>query len=266
MFKVGIIGIGNMGEAILKGILSNTNISSDEIIVSDKNKERINYIVNKYSVAGTDNNERLVKLSDIVFLTTKPKDMEKVLSPIENSFDNRVLISVLAGVKIDKIKKFAKKAKIVRIMPNTPAIVGESATGVSFDNTFSEEEKENVLKLLNAFGKSIVVEEELMDAITGLSGSGPAYVLTFIDSLAQGGVKQGLSYQQALELATQTVFGTAKMLLEIKEHPSVLRDKVTSPAGTTIYGLHELEKGKLKDTVINAIELATKRSKELSEE
>jgi len=266
MFKVGVIGIGNMGEAILKGILSNTDISSDEIIVSDKNKERIDHIVNKYSVAGTDNNERLVKLSDIIILAIKPKDLEKVLPSIGNLLDNKLLISVLAGIRINKIKKFAQNAKIVRIMPNTPALVGESATGVAFDENITEEEKETILNLLNAFGKSIVVEEELMDAITGLSGSGPAYVLTFIDSLAQGGVKQGLSYQQALELATQTVLGTAKMLMETKEHPAVLRDKVSSPAGTTIYGLHELEKGKLKDTVMNAVESATKRSKELSKE
>lgn len=266
MFKIGIIGIGNIGEAILKGILSNTDISSDEIIVSDKNKERIDYIVNQYSVAGTDNNERLIKLSDIVFLATKPKDIEKVLSPIGNLLDNKILISVLAGIKINKIKKFAQKAKIVRIMPNTPALVGKSATGVAFNKNITNEEKEKTLNLLNSFGKSVVIEEELMDAITGLSGSGPAYVLTFIDSLAQGGVKQGLSYQQALQLATQTVFGTAKMLMETKQHPAVLRDKVTSPAGTTIYGLHELEKGKLKDTVINAVESATKRSKELSKE
>jgi len=264
MFKIGIIGIGNMGEAILKGILSNTNISSDEIIVSDKNKERIDYIVNKYSVAGTDSNERLAKLSEIVFLVVKPKDLQKVLPPIGNLLDNKILISVLAGTKIQRIKEFAKNAKIIRIMPNTPALVGESATGVTFDKNIKDEEKENILNLLNSFGKSIVVEEELMDAITGLSGSGPAYVLSFIEGLILGGIKQGLSYNQALDLATQTVLGTVKMLIETKEHPAVLRDKVSSPAGTTIYGLHELEKGKFKDTIISAIEAATKRSKELS--
>jgi pyrroline-5-carboxylate reductase len=264
MFKIGIIGIGNMGEAILKGIISNTDISPDEIIVSDKNQERIDYIVNKYSVAGTDSNERLVNLSEIIFLVVKPKDLENVLSPLKELLDSKILISVLAGIKIKKIKNYTKNAKVVRIMPNTPALVGESATGVSFEEIFTEEEKNNILKLLNSFGKTVVVEEELLDAITGLSGSGPAYVLSFIDSLAQGGVKQGLSYQQALELATQTVFGTAKLLMETKEHPAVLRDKVTSAGGTTIYGLHQLEKGKLKDTVMNAVQSATERSKELS--
>lgn len=265
MFKIGIIGIGNMGEAILKGILSKTNINPDEIIVSDTNSQRLEYIINKYSVAATDNNVRLAKLSNVVILSVKPKDLESVLSPIGVFLNQKILISVLAGIKISKIKQFAENAKVVRIMPNTPAMVGESATGVCFDGNISGEEKQWILKLLNSFGKTVVVEESLMDAITGLSGSGPAYVLAFIDSLAQAGVKQGLSYNQALELATQTVFGTAKMLMETKEHPVVLRDKVTSPAGTTIYGLHQLEKGKLKDTVMNAVESATQRSKELSE-
>jgi len=264
MFKIGIIGSGNMGEAILNGILNKAGISPDEIIVSDKSRERIDYIVNKYAVAGTDSNERVAKLSDIVFLAVKPKDMKDTLIPIRDYLKNKILISVLAGVKIDQIKKIVD-TKVVRTMPNTPAMVGESATGVAFDKSLTEEEKQTVLNLINSFGKSVVVDEELMDAITGLSGSGPAYVLLFIDSLAQAGVKQGLTYQQALELAAQTVYGTAKMLMETKQHPAVLRDRVTSPAGTTIYGLHQLEKGKIKDTVMNAVESATKRSKELSE-
>ena len=263
MFKIGIIGVGNMGEAILKGLLK--NIKPDDIIVSDASQERLEYIINKYGVAGTDNNKRVASLSEVIFLVVKPKDVEKVLKDIGKSLKNKILVSSVAGLKIEKIKEFAD-GYIVRIMPNTPALVGESATGVSFDENFPQEREDEVLKLINSFGKAVVVSEDLMDAITGLSGSGPAYVLTFIDGLAQAGVKQGLNYQQALDLAIQTVLGTAKLLIETKEHPAVLRDKVTSPAGTTIYGLHELEKGKIKDTVINAVEAATKRSKELSGE
>ncbi len=263
MFKIGIIGVGNMGEAILKGLLS--RVSPDEIIVSDASQERLDFIINKYGVAGTDNNKRLASLSDIVFLVVKPKDVEKVLSQIGKELRGKILVSSVAGLKINKIKQFTD-INVARIMPNTPAMVGESATGIAFDENFPEEKKGEIINLISSFGKAVVVDENLMDAITGLSGSGPAYILTVIDGLAQAGVKQGLSYQQALDLATQTVLGTAKLLQETKEHPAVLRDKVTSPGGTTIHGLHELEKGKIKDSLINAVEAATKRSKELSGE
>ncbi len=151
-------------------------------------------------------------------------------------------------------------------MPNISALVGESATGVAFEGNFPEENKSHVLELIRSFGKTVIVPEKLIDAITGLSGSGPTYVLAFIDALTQAGIKQGLTYQQALELAIQTVIGTAKFLMEKKEHPMVLVTRVTSPGGTTIYGLHELERGKFKGTIMNAVEAATQRSRALSEE
>ncbi|RMD47123.1 MAG: pyrroline-5-carboxylate reductase [Aquificota bacterium] len=264
MFKVGIIGGGNIGEAIIKGILNGKKVSEDKIIVSDINGERVKYLVEKYHIAGTDSNERVARLSEIVILAVKPKDFERSVSPIKEELNGKILISVLAGVKIEKIKKvLGENIKIVRVMPNTPALVGEGAIGVSFEEGFTEEERKKVLSILETLGTVVEVKEELMDVITGLSGSGPAYVFTFIDALAQGGVKGGLSYNDALKLAVQTVLGAAKLLKETGEHPAVLRDKVTSPAGTTIYGLHALEKGSFRNTVINAVEEATKRSKEL---
>jgi len=266
MFKVGIIGAGNMGEAILKGIVEKTDIKPEEIIISDINSERLNFLVQKYGVAATEDNRRLVKMSDLIFLSVKPKDLEKTLSPLKEYFtENKIVISVLAGIKIEKIKKLIEKSPVVRIMPNTPALIGEGAIGVSFDDLIKENEKNYVLSILKSLGLVLEFQEDLMDAVTGLSGSGPAYVFNFIDSLAQGGVKVGLSYNDALKLAVQTVIGAAKMVKELEEHPSVLRDKVTSPAGTTIYGLHALEKGNFKNTVMNAVEEATKRSKELSD-
>ncbi len=264
MFKVGIIGAGNMGEAILKGLLEKTDIKADEIIISDINSDRLNSLVQKYGVAGTEDNRRLVNLSKIIFLVVKPKDFKKTLEPLREYLDeNKILISVLAGIKIEKIKKIVPKTPVVRIIPNTPALIGEGAIGVSFDE--DTKDKSQILNILKSLGLVIEFPEYLMDAVTGLSGSGPAYVFNFIDSLAQGGVKVGLSYSDALKLAVQTVIGAAKMIKELEEHPSVLRDKVTSPAGTTIYGLHALEKGNFKNTVMNAVEEATKRSKELSD-
>jgi pyrroline-5-carboxylate reductase len=185
------------------------------------------------------------------------------LEPVKDLFkENQILISVLAGIKIEKIKELAEKPLIVRIMPNTPALIGEGVIGVSFEK--NTEKKDYILSLLKTLGEVYEVKEELLDVITGLSGSGPAYVFNFIDALAQGGVKMGLSYDMALKIATQTVLGSARLLKESGQHPVVLRDMVTSPAGTTIYGLHELEKKNFKDAVMSAVESATKRSKELS--
>jgi pyrroline-5-carboxylate reductase len=263
MFKVGIIGGGNMGEAIIKGLISKGVLKPSEIIVSDIRKERIDYLVNKYNIAGTNSSNRVSSLADMIVLSVKPKDADEVLHQIKDNLKGKILISVLAGTNIEKLKLLSPESKIVRVMPNTPALIGEGAIGVSFDKSLSEEEKKKVLDILKPLGFILEVPEYMMDVVTGLSGSGPAYVFTFIDALAQGGVKGGLSYNDALNLAVQTVLGAAKLLKETGEHPAVLRDKVTSPAGTTIYGLHALEKGAFRNAVINAVEEATKRSKEL---
>ncbi|WP_457641546.1 pyrroline-5-carboxylate reductase [Persephonella sp.] len=267
MFKVGVIGCGNMGEAIIKGIIEKGGIPSTQIVVSDINKERVNQIVNRYNVAGTGSNRKVVEMSEIIILSVKPKDLEKTLSPVKSFFsEDKVIVSVLAGTKIQKIKNIiGENIPVVRVMPNTPAIVGEGAIGISFDSIMDNNRKKEIEDLFRSLGLVVVVDESLMDVITGLSGSGPAYVFSFIDALAQGGVKGGLSYKDALDLAVQTVLGAAKLLKESGEHPSILRDKVSSPAGTTIYGLHALEKGAFRNCVINAVEEATKRSKELSE-
>lgn len=262
MFKVGVIGCGNMGEAIIKGLIEKAGINPTSIVVNDINKERQNYIVEKYNVAGSDI-RKVVNLSEIVFLVVKPKDLQDSLESIKDLFkENQILISVLAGVKIEKIKSIVEKPLVVRIMPNTPALIGEGVIGVSFEK--DTEKKQEIIDLLKGLGEVFEVKEELLDVITGLSGSGPAYVFMFIDALAQGGVKMGLPYKDALKIATQTVLGAAKLLKETGEHPAVLRDAVSSPAGTTIYGLHELEKKNFKDAVISAVETATKRSRELS--
>lgn len=262
MFKIGVIGCGNMGQAIIKGLIEKANIKSTDIVITDVDNEKVKNLIEIYNVAGSDIN-KVVNLSEIIFLAVKPKDLEKTLLPVKDKFkENQILISVLAGIKIDKIKKVVEKPFIVRTMPNTPALIGEGVIGVSFER--DTDKKEEITNLLKGLGEVYEVEEDLLDVITGLSGSGPAYVFNFIDALAQGGVKMGLPYDLALKIATSTVIGSAKLVKETGLHPVVLRDKVTSPAGTTIYGLHELEKRNFKDAVISAVESATKRSKELS--
>ena len=265
MFKIGVIGCGNMGEAIVKGIIKSKKVESTQIIVSDIDPDRIETIVEKYNVAGTTSNRRVVENSDIIFLSVKPKDLEKTVLPIKDAFKNKkTVISVLAGTKISKIKSLIPESTVVRSMPNTPAFIGEGAIGVSFEEDIDISKKEELIDILRSLGTVVEVDEELMDVVTGLSGSGPAYVFMFIEALIQGGIKEGLSYNQARELAVQTVLGSAKLVKETGEHPSVLRDKVSSPGGTTIYAIHRLEEKGLKDAVISAVSEATKRSRELS--
>ncbi len=264
MFKIGVIGCGNMGEAIVRGIVKSKNIKSTQIIVSDVDPDKLEMVVEKYNVAGTTSNRRVVENSQIIFLSVKPKDLENTVLPIKDAFKNKTVISVLAGIKISKIKDLISEATIIRCMPNTPALIGEGAIGVSFEENIDISKKEELIDILKSMGIVVEVNEELMDAVTGLSGSGPAYVFMFIEALIQGGIKEGLSYQQAKELAVQTVLGSARLVKETGEHPSVLRDKVSSPGGTTIYAIHKLEEKSLKDAVISAVSEATKRSRELS--
>lgn len=264
MFKAGIIGIGNMGQAILKGLLQSSMFKPDEIVVYDIDKNKVYDVVDKYEVAAASDIRNLVNLSEMIFICVKPKDFEKSVLPAQDLFhDRHAVISVMAGITVQQIKQVIKKGYVVRTMPNTPALIGEGVIGVTYDFV-DEGIREKVKNILSFLGVVVEVEEHLLDTITGLSGSGPAYVFSFIDAMAQGGVKMGLSYQQALEIAIQTVIGSAKLLRESGEHPAVLRDMVTSPAGTTIYGLHELEKKGMKDAVISAVEVATNRSRELS--
>ncbi len=268
MFELGVIGVGNMGEAIVKGILNKGILKSDDIVVYDRIKDKAKAISDKYGVGIANSNALLTKLSKIIILAIKPQDLEETVKEIKDYLtEDKILISILAGTSSEKIKtNLGRSINVVRVMPNTPALIGEGVIAVSYDKGINDSMKDYINNILSALGKVYEVKEDLMDVITGLSGSGPAYVFTFIDSLAQGGVKKGLPYQLALELAVQTVLGSAKLLQETKEHPMVLRDKVSSPAGTTIYGLHELEKHNFRDSVISAVETATERSKELGKD
>lgn len=201
----------------------------------------------------------------IIILSVKPQVIEKVLAEIAPVVDDKkLIISIAAGVSLAKIENALKKgSRVVRVMPNTPALVLAGVAALTRGNSATNEDVSFAKVIFDSVGRSVVVDEKLMDAVTGLSGSGPAYVFMIIDALSDAGVKVGLPRQLALELAAQTVYGSAKMVLETKEHPAKLRDMVTSPGGTTIEGLHALEKGKLRATLMNAVEAATARSKEL---
>ncbi len=263
--KIAFLGGGNMAEALIKGLIAAGSTKPDHILAADVSADRLEHLRKTYGIVVRKNNTDAVRESDVVILCVKPQVIDKVLAEIPSAVDNRKLvISIAAGIAIERVEKALKEGcRVVRVMPNTPALVLAGAAALAGGKNAAPDDLLLAQNIFNSVGRAVVVEEKLMDAVTGLSGSGPAYVFMIIDALSDAGVKAGLPRPLALELAAQTVFGSAKMVLETQEHPGKLRDMVTSPGGTTIEGLHALEKGKLRATLMNAVEAATARSKEL---
>ena len=258
------LGGGNMAEALIKGLIAAGTTKPDRIISTDISSDRLEYLGKTYGIIIQKSNLEAARAAGIILLSVKPQVIEKVMAEIAPAMDaTKLVISIAAGITIDNIEKTLNKAHVVRVMPNTPALVLAGAAALAGGKNATSDDLAVVQTIFNSVGRSVVVDEKLMDAVTGLSGSGPAYVFMIIDALSDAGVKEGLPRPLALELAAQTVYGAAKMVLETKEHPGKLRDMVTSPGGTTIEGLHALEKGKLRATLMNAVEAATARSKEL---
>ena len=258
MAKVGIIGAGNMGEAILSGLLR-AGLDAEEISVSEILKERREYISSRYGVEVHEDFRDLK--AEILFLVVKPKDAFKVLEGLKLP-EGGVLVSSVAGLRIGEMERFVKP--VIRMMPNLACRVGEGAIGVCRGSGVSDEAYEEVLGLLKMLGRVVELREELLDAVTGLSGSGPAFVLTFIEAMSDAGVKLGIPSRESLLLSAQTVLGAAKLLLESGEHPAELRGRIATPAGTTIEGLVELERRGFRAAVIDAVLRASERARELT--
>jgi len=266
--RLGFIGAGNMAEAIIRGVLDSGRVSAGEITASDSNFERLNVIVEGFGIEGHNKNFEVAKRADIIILAVKPQIMDKVLADIKDEITkDKVVVSIAAGVKIETLAAGLNKgAKIVRVMPNTPALVLSGISAICPGVGVSEDDKKALFAIFDAIGESVLLENEgLMDAVTGLSGSGPAFVYTFIEALSDAGVKVGLPRDISIRLATQTVYGSAKVVKELERHPAELRDMVTSPGGTTIAGMGVLEEKGFRAAVISAVEAATKRSRELGE-
>ncbi len=265
MKKTGIIGMGNMGEAILKALLKN-GVQKASILCAEAKSARADFIVNMYGIKCYGNPGDIVKKADYIVLAVKPQDSKNVLQVIAPLFnDKKILISIMAGITTSNILSVAGKAiKIVRIMPNICVKVGEGAMGVTYNKIVQPDEVKEVTTLFSSMGKIVDVGEELMDAITALGGSGPAFVLLFLEAMIDAGVKLGLPRDKSSTIAAQVVKGTIKMLEAESIHPTIMREMITSPGGTTIAGLAAMEQGAFKGTVIRAIEDACKRSKELS--
>lgn len=262
--KIGFIGGGNMAEALIKGLQAGGCPAAD-ILVAEPVTARRSFLNERYGVTVEADNGTVASACSTLVLAIKPQVAPRVLTDLAGALKpGQRLISIMAGVTTAAIEKLIPAGcRVVRVMPNTPALVLEGATAIAAGSAAAEEDLALTRRIFELVGKTCQVDEKLLDAVTGLSGSGPAYVLTFIEALSDAGVKNGLPRDVATALAAQTVFGTAKLLLESHDHPAILREKVTSPGGTTIAGLHSLEQAGFRGTIMNAVDAATARSREL---
>lgn len=266
--RIAFIGGGNMTEALIAGLLKAGLAAPDQVQATDILPERLTFLKERYQIKTGRDNRAAAAWGDVLVLSVEPQILDAVLGEIRRDVrPGTLILSVAAGYPIARVAAgLSPQAHIVRAMPNTPSWVGAGVAALSVGPGVTEEEAKLARQLFESVGMVVMVEERLMDAVTGLSGSGPAYVYLIVEALADGGVKAGLSRQAAQLLATQTVLGAARMVIESGEHPASLKDRVASPGGTTIAGLQKLEDGKLRATLMAAVEAAVKRSKELAEE
>jgi pyrroline-5-carboxylate reductase len=264
--KIGFIGGGNMAEAIIKGLLAG-GVPAADLAVSEPSQSRGTVLSDRYGIKVLTDNAALCQASDIVILSIKPQVCAAALQALGGAFPaGKLAISIMAGVKSGAIENLlGAGSRVVRVMPNTPALVLAGASAISRGSFASDEDLSLTRRIFDLVGTTCVVDEKLLDAVTGVSGSGPAYVLTFIEALSDAGVKHGLTRETATALATQTVYGTAKLLLETREHPAVLKGNVASPGGTTIAAMHSLDKDGFRAATMNAVDVCVAKSKELGE-
>lgn len=263
--SLGFIGAGNMAEAMIKGLLAGHHAEPGQILASDPRGERATFFEEHFGVHVTARNQEVARHADILILAVKPQILPRVCDQVGGDIrPGAFVISIAAGVPVAVVERhLPAKTRVVRVMPNIAALVGQAATGIAAGGHATEEDLELARRIFASIGMTVILEEEQLDAVTGLSGSGPAYVFLIIEALADAGVKVGLPRYHAQALAAQTILGAARLLIETGEHPGQLKDMVTSPGGTAIAGLHTLEAGGLRTTLINAVEEATRRSREL---
>mmetsp|Transcript_14935 Transcript_14935/g.44374 ORF Transcript_14935/g.44374 Transcript_14935/m.44374 type:complete len:272 (+) Transcript_14935:35-850(+) len=266
--KVGFIGAGMMAQALAGGLIKNGYTTKDDVIASDKYEPCRKAVTEKLGVRSTDDNVEVVKNATIIVLAVKPNDINAAIESINPALtSDHLLVSIAAGITTASIEAAcAAERRVVRVMPNTPAQVGEVAAAVAPGSACRPGDVDEIVRMLGSVGTAVQVDESKLDAITGLSGSGPAYGFLAIEALADGGVRAGLPRGVALKMAAQTMLGAAKMVLETGTHPGELKDRVCSPGGTTIAGVHALEIGGFRASLINAVVAAAARSSELATE
>jgi len=265
--RIGMLGAGNMAGALIRGLLASGTVKTDQIRASDVRAERLEELAKTYGIVTHADNSELARWANVVVVAVKPQVVDRALEQVTDALvTDTLVVSIAAGVPLKAIEaRLPSGVRAVRAMPNTAAIALAGATGIAPGAGATEDDLRVAKALFDAVGRTVVLDETLIDAVTGLSGSGPAYIMLVIEALADGGVKVGLHRDTALLLAAQTVYGSAKLLLETGEHPGRLKDMVTSPGGTAIAGLHTLESGGLRRTLIDAVDSATRRAIELGE-
>ena len=263
MKKILFIGAGRMATAIAGGMV-NKNYKSESIAAYDINELACQKFTEATTVcAVSENIEKYITQADVVFLAVKPQFLAGAVGQVSELLKSKLIISIVAGVSLEKLQNLTGSERLVRVMPNTPALVGKGCSGFTVSEAVSLEEEEFCKSILDSVGISFKLPEKLMDAVTAVSGSGPAYVFEFADSLAEGGVACGLPAELSMEMAIATLEGAAAMLKETKIHPSILKDQVTSPGGTTMRALQYMDSKEFRNILIKAVEAACERSKEL---
>ena len=266
---VAVIGAGNIGRSLIGGMIRSKLIPPENVIATRRTQSALDEMASEFEgLRTTTDNIAAVREASIILLTIKPQSRAEVVTEIRDHVSrNALIVSVLAGITTERLQMaFGQDQPVVRAMPNTPALVDEGATAIAGGTYAGADDVASVRAIFEAVGEVVETREDLMDAVTGLSGSGPAYVYMFIEALTDAGVKQGLSRSVSAKLAAQTVFGAAKLAIETGKHPAILRDEVTTPGGTAIAAVSELESRGLRTTIINAVATATERSKALNEE
>ncbi len=263
--KIGIIGGGNMGGGIAGGIVSSGLVDPENVIVSDINEIGLRKLQDEYGIRTTTDNLELCMEADIIFLAVKPYLLADVVSEIRNDVNaDALVISVAAGRTIASIEAmFGRELRLIRMMPNLGAVVGESMTGFSLNKNATEEDREDAGELLGSFGRCEEISESLMDVVTGVSGSAPAYICTMLDAMADAAVLNGMPRAKAYTFCEQAMLGTAKYLLETGTTPSALKDMVCTPGGTSITAVAEMERCGLRNAIISGINVCTDKSKKL---
>lgn len=262
---IGFIGSGNMAKAMIGGIVNSKLVPSNKINVSDLNQDTLNKVNAEFNVNTSTDSRDVVEKSDIVIVAVKPNVYDSVLDSVKDLINNKIIVTIAAGKTIESIENIiGNNKKIVRTMPNTPALVNEGMSALCKNKNISNDELDTVKSIFDSFGKSEVVSENMIDAVIGVSGSAPAYVFMFIEAMADAAVSAGMSRPQAYKFASQAVMGSAKMVLESGKHPGELKDMVCSPGGTTIEAVKTLEEKGLRNAVIKAMENCIKKSQEMS--
>lgn len=263
--KIAVIGVGKLGEVLITGLLHRTDVVPENIIGTVRQSSSLDRVSKRLEITVTQDNCAAVKGSDIVILSVKPQNMALVLAEISSVINSsKIIISVAASVTTSFIEtKLPSIVPVIRVMPNTPALLNEGMSALCTGMHVTQEQKDIASYIFNAVGRTVFLDEKLMDAVTGLSGSGPAYVYVVIEALAEAGVKLGIPRDISTILVAQTLLGSARMVLETGQHPALLKDTVTTPAGCTIDGLMELEEGKLRVTLVKAVIKAAERAKQL---